>query len=303
MRVTLLHNPNAGRGKVTAADLQDLLREAGHEVTYVSMKSDYAAALRAPGDLIAVAGGDGTVEKIGRRMAGVGVPLAILPLGTANNIANALGVDGSLREIVNGWKTARRRPFDVGIAKGPWGKRRFLEAVGFGAIPLAIKAFERERDEQASSGGSVGKELDDASRTMQETIDTHPAQPYEILLDGRDVSGSYVFVAVMNIRALGPQIDVAPEADPSDGQFHLVLIDDEHRGELRAAASPVGAHLAGTSGLNFPLGRDVRITSTGAPLHIDDEVWPEKDEDLASLGKVTAEIRMEPRALEILVSR
>ena len=297
MHVTLLHNPNAGRGKATADDLIGLIRKAGYDVTYVSIKGDYKTALRTPGDFIAIAGGDGTVEKVGRRMAGAGVLLAILPLGTANNIANALDIRGSLREIVNGWKTARRRSFDVGIAKGPWGERRFLEGVGLGPIPIGMKAFQKKEYARAPSS----KKLHHASRTMREIIEKHPAHPYEIRLDGRDMSGSYVFVAAMNIGALGPQVAVPPEADPSDGLFHLVLIDASHREALLASASSRGNRRLGTSKLTFPLGRHIQITWSGAPLHIDDEIWPYENHDYASVNNVTADIRIEPGALEFLV--
>jgi len=61
-------------------------------------------ALKKPGDIVAVAGGDGTVGKVARRLIGSPTPIAILPLGTANNIANTLDVTGkSLKELIRSW--------------------------------------------------------------------------------------------------------------------------------------------------------------------------------------------------------
>ena len=62
MRVTLIHNPVAGcEEQPTADELKSLIRAAGHEVVYKSCKDlDWTRALDDPGDLVAVAGGDGT---------------------------------------------------------------------------------------------------------------------------------------------------------------------------------------------------------------------------------------------------
>ena len=80
-----------------------------------------------------MAGGDGTVGKVARRLIGSPTPIAILPLGTANNIANTLDVTGkSLKELIRSWKTARCINFDAGVAKGPWGTESFVEGFGVG---------------------------------------------------------------------------------------------------------------------------------------------------------------------------
>ena len=80
-----------------------------------------------------MAGGDGTVGKVARRLIGSPTPIAILPLGTANNIANTLDVTGkSLKELIRSWETARCINFDAGVAKGPWGTESFVEGFGVG---------------------------------------------------------------------------------------------------------------------------------------------------------------------------
>jgi len=55
---------------------------------------------------VLVAGGDGTVGKVGRELIDSGVPLGVLPLGTANNLACSLGFTASPEEIVAGLVTA-----------------------------------------------------------------------------------------------------------------------------------------------------------------------------------------------------
>jgi len=83
VRVTLIHNPGAGKqGKQNGEQIVELLEAAGHDVRYQSSKDDgWKNALKKPADLVAVAGGDGTVARVARRMAGRGIPVAALPSG------------------------------------------------------------------------------------------------------------------------------------------------------------------------------------------------------------------------------
>jgi diacylglycerol kinase (ATP) len=112
VRITLLHNPGAGKRAMTGKQLEKLLGEAGHDVRYQSAKEDgWKKALKKDADLVVVAGGDGTVGRVPRRMAGRGVPMALLPSGTANNIARTLGqLERPFEELVRGWQTARAPP-------------------------------------------------------------------------------------------------------------------------------------------------------------------------------------------------
>src|SRR5258707_1534402 len=135
VRITLIHNPGAGRQHADdAAKLEKFLRDHGHEVRYQSAKEDgWKRALKKPADLVVVAAGDGTVAKVARRMVGRGVPLSVLPSGTANNIARTLGlVERPFEEIVRGWENPRRVKRDVGVVRGPWGERYFIDGIGAG---------------------------------------------------------------------------------------------------------------------------------------------------------------------------
>ena len=89
--------------------------------------------LKKSAEFVVVAGGDGTVGKVARRLIGTDVPIAILPLGTANNSSKTLGIaDLPVTRLISSWNSARRVKFDAGVAVGPWGDRHFIEGIGAG---------------------------------------------------------------------------------------------------------------------------------------------------------------------------
>ena len=95
MRAILFHNPTAGWGKFTKKELMTALRLGGLTPHYCSTKGRrFKKTLHQPADLVVVAGGDGTVTKVIAQMPDLRIPVAILPLGSANNIARSFGVAG-----------------------------------------------------------------------------------------------------------------------------------------------------------------------------------------------------------------
>src|SRR5438309_890173 len=138
-RVTLIYNENAGSAGESRSDIAELISRVGFSVTCFSKKSrDIDEALEEPADIVAVAGGDGTVAKVAARMRPNGCPIAVLPMGTANNIAKSLGIGQPTLELVASWHIEKMMAFYPIAAAGPWGRSRIIEGIGFGAIEQAI---------------------------------------------------------------------------------------------------------------------------------------------------------------------
>src|SRR5690348_12883473 len=96
-QVTLLHNPNAGDEEHNKKELRSLLKGNGWECRYFSTKEKKWKNFDTDSDLLAIAGGDGTVRKAIKSLLERKKeikklpPIALIPLGTANNIGNTLG--------------------------------------------------------------------------------------------------------------------------------------------------------------------------------------------------------------------
>ena len=270
MRVILVHNPTAGDEQHTREQLTAAIEAEGHEVVYQSVKDDdWTDALAAPADLVAVAGGDGTVRKVFKELAGSSLPATVIPVGTANNIARTVGfhTDDPLR-LIGGWGAADRRPFDVGGIKSPWGRVAFVEATGGGLFAeILVRADGEDGEEDKVQLGL---------RVLDDVLTDAPAHRWELDADGDRIEGEFLGVEALNVRETGPKLPLAPDADPGDGLLDLVVVRPEDRETL---TRHVRARLDGEDGTPLPFERRrVRRIAfslpADCPLRVDEELWP-----------------------------
>jgi diacylglycerol kinase family enzyme len=214
------------------------------------------------------------VSKVALAAADRGLRVAMLPIGTANNIAKTLGMLGDARELVASWSAdpPPERGLDVGEVAGPAGTRRFVESVGGGVAAEVIGRAEEVEDDAKL----LGRETDRALHLFADVLRDAPALPWRITADDADVSGAYLAVEVLNIRFVGPNVPFAPDADPSDGLLDVVVVGENDREPMLAYLEK---RLALASGAMPPL-RTARATRVdllapaGVRLHVDDKLWP-----------------------------
>ena len=288
MKVALFYNGAAGDG-VTLAELGATLTSGGHQlVRVVERRANPALLLDAEAELIVAAGGDGTVSEAARLVAGHDVPLALLPIGTANNIALGLGIRGTLSDIVESWESATRRPLDLGWIHGGGVERRFLEATGGGLIPAGIAAHEAlPGAEQAP----VGQKLPEAVRAYRDALGALKPRRCTVTLDGTSITDDFLLVEALNMRTVGPHLELA-EADPSDGRLSVVVATESHRGEIDEYLRALDAGDPVRLSLDAMLAHDVEVRGWER-LHIDDRLV-----SVPAGAPVSAHI--EPAALEVL---
>jgi diacylglycerol kinase (ATP) len=219
--VILLHNPGAGDKNHLQMDLVRTIEDEGYNGIYFSVKKgDNWKEQLDQTDFVAVAGGDGTVRKVmkellQRSLLEKKLPLAILPMGTANNLAKTLGIDPQLshEHHIKNWKNSKRQRFDLGVIKSLHHTNFFLESMGFGVFARLIWHMDN-RD--TSSLTSADEELQFALRALRKLTLSADTTPYRIQADNQIFEGRCILLEVMNIRSVGPNLVLAADAKTDD---------------------------------------------------------------------------------------
>jgi diacylglycerol kinase (ATP) len=301
VRVTLLHNPVAGdrwRGSGgsigVGADgrraLIGALVRAGHAVCYASTKEPgWQELVREKTDLYAVAGGDGTISKVAAAVAAETdrrAPLALVALGSANNIARSFGIPLDVERWIAGWDRARRRTLDVGIAHIDGEQRAFFESVGLGSFADLLASGEADdfQGEEKITGGL---------RVLARNLEHLEPRSLRLTMDGAEVREPMLLLEVMNVRFIGPMLSLA-DADPGDGALDVVYATDRHRAALAAWLARRRDGSASTERAPLPTLRTRRAVLRGltSPIHIDDQVWRGKDVSSIDVGVETRPLLM-----------
>lgn len=275
-KATVLHNPGAGEGETSKNDLIKKIKAGGFECSYSSTKEFHWANIEtAENDFLILAGGDGTVRKVAeellaRKVIEKKLPLALLPLGTANNIAKTLGIAGSPADIIAGWNTSGIKSFDVGIIDGLEEPAFFLESFGYGLFPRLMLEMKKQKKNDLDD---PKEKIRAAWKILYDLVLTIPAKSCRLQLDDIDCSGEFLLVEVMNIRSIGPNLHLAPDSDPGDGEFDVVFITERQRAGLAAYIQQKMNGLAVP--LNFPVLKAQRLEMRwdGKHAHVDDEYY------------------------------
>ena len=285
MRICLFWNETAGEG-VSLDELTSALATAGHEVHRVLHRGhDLEQHLHDKIDCVAAAGGDGTIARAARALAGGQLPLAILPLGTANNIATSLGIGGEPLDVVGRWSLDRVAHIDVGIVEWSDQRRYFLESVGAGLVADCIDAGR-----QTISKGDPESHLEDARQLYVHTLSQHPAHHYVIRTGDQEISGDLLLFEALNTPLVGPGVRLTSEANPADALLSVVAVSPAEHDQLEAYLAHLrdnGKNDAGLKSWRVP-----SLTLYGAArIHIDDQLEPVDDE---------VKIQIAPAALPLL---
>lgn len=299
MRVTIVHNPKAGDNKPSREWLVDTIRRHGHQVEYFASNDErWKETLDGRADLVAVAGGDGSVDDVARFIAGHPVLLAVLPLGTANNVATKLGiVNLPVDVLVAGWATATQQHFDIGVACARWGTRRFLESVGVGLLADGMSEIDEGAAGYVNALEDGGARMTAALELFQAHLRTSAPKRVRLAVDGADLSGDYAMVEVLNFGAAGPNLHLSPSGEASDGLLDVVVVGERERHELirllpAARDAPECLQI-----LPVHKARHVTLRAERMALHVDDRLWRMSAPDVGS----EIALKVEQAALTVLI--
>jgi diacylglycerol kinase (ATP) len=272
-RVGLIVNPTSdkGRGAALGLEVAARLRAGGHEV--VDLSDDTAAGARDRGlagiasglDVLAVTGGDGTVNLGVNLCAGTETVLAIVAAGTGNDIARALHLPlhdavGAAKVISGG--TVRR--IDTGRHTDANGVSHWFAGV-LGA------GFDSVVNERANMWGWPKGRMRYNLAIARELPVFKPI-PYVIEVDGARHSTQAMLVAVGNGPSYGGGMRVCPDARFDDGLFDILIVHQISTIEFLKVFPKVfsGKHV-GHPAVEILRGKEVRLEAFGIVSYADGE--------------------------------
>ncbi|MBO0755680.1 MAG: NAD(+)/NADH kinase, partial [Bradyrhizobiaceae bacterium] len=227
-RALLVHNPTAGTKGHDQGSIIDALRLADIKVDYVSSKDDELKhALRHACDVVIAAGGDGTIDYVFTHLADRSIPIGILPLGSANNIARSLGIAGTAVELAEQWRAGHIRSFH--LAEITCGKnKRELCTEGFGVGLMATLIRQRAKGKNADGADGIRR----ARRVLAALVNDAEPIDMEVNIDGKLWRTGLISVDVLNISFAGPALPLARNADAGDTLFNVIGFEPDKRDEL-----------------------------------------------------------------------
>lgn len=289
MRAVLFHNPSSGSKGFEKDDILAALKLADIDAAYVSTKgSAVEEAFDKKADLFIAAGGDGTIRTVISGARDRGVPVAILPLGTANNVARSLGIAGTPQELVETWDFEHSVRFDLGQARGAWGKNVFVESFGVGLMPAYLRMATKGKKPEGAANLQQGREL------LQKALKKADPVDIEVDIDGKKLKGEFFGVEVLNVPFTGPGLPLGRKADAADGKLDVVCFEADKRKELMKWLE---APLDEPPPVVSRSGCQVNLLWRDAPNRIDDKSFDNEDKTH------TAEIVCDEGTVSVLIPR
>jgi YegS/Rv2252/BmrU family lipid kinase len=165
-----------------------------------------------PNTLIAVAGGDGTINLALNKLEN-NSNLGIIPTGTANVIAKELGFPSRILDCLKLLLTGAVQNIDLGTCCNK--KFAFVAGIGFDAV-VASKVSKKLK----SIFGQVAYGIE----TIRTALIHKPSKLTIECEDGQILTGYFAIFA--NMRRYGGELYFAPEASYNDGLLNLVLLKE-----------------------------------------------------------------------------
>ncbi|HEX2467230.1 MAG TPA: diacylglycerol kinase family protein [Solirubrobacterales bacterium] len=277
LKIALFANPESGSGE--AREVARLLRARGADVVELSLDGP-PEAVDQDVDRVAVAGGDGSVASVAVRAGAAGLPLAVIPVGTANDFARALElplqVEPACALALEGQLT---RALDLGWMD----ERPFVNAASVGLSPVAAQRAQGLKRVLGPVAYAVG--------ALRAAASAKPVQ-CRILGDGKLVHAGPAWqatVACTGAFGAGAEVD----ADPRDGALDVVVIEAGSRWRLVQRASGLRAGtVESQTGVRNARAREVEVQAEGGSgFNVDGEL----------VDTVRARFRVSPHAFGVVV--
>jgi diacylglycerol kinase (ATP) len=299
MTVLCVVNPTAGgSGKRLTDKVAAILRSRGAEVVVreTTVRGDAerlarAAAMRDPTlggtiDVVAVAGGDGTINEVANGLLGSDVTIAVIPSGTANVLAHELGLTTKPAQIAETILNGRA----IEVRPGTIGGRCFVAMVGVGFDARAVAAIDLKHKAVIGKGAY-------ALACLPAFFGAPPVL-YRVEIDGDAFEAAWIVASKTHFYA-GRYV-IAPGASLSAASLRIFLLRTPTRFGLIRALVGIGlGRVAQVRDVSLVDGKSVKITrligDSGGGTNAD-PVQADGD----AVGHVPVEIGIAAKSVKIL---
>ncbi len=285
-RALLLVNPHARRGKNALLQAMQELPQLNIEIIEGKSNNpaDFAKIIRQyhqQVDLVIIGGGDGTVNAAVEGLLDTDLPLGILPLGTANNLARTLNIPSSLPQACQIIAGGKVKPIDLGWVNGKY----FFNIASLG---LSAEVNRRVSKRLKRHWGVFAYIV-----TALQTLLTIRPFWVDILCDDESIEVKTIQITVANGRYYGSGLVIADDATIDDQTLDLHSLEIQHWWEILPL---IPAALRGKSAIGSCVrtikGRDIRLhTRKPYPINTDGERTTE----------TPARFRVIPNTLQVFV--
>jgi len=285
-RALLLVNPKARRGREAIQPVIERLQAGGLHVQVEQFNALPEIArdivrLRETADLVIVCGGDGSVSSAAMAAIESGLPLGVIPMGTANDLARTLGIPTDLRRAADLIVAGHKRPIDVGTVNG----HAFFNVASIGLSTDLARKLDPDLKRRFGRFGYVlaaAKVLSGA-----EKFKAH------ITEKGLKIDTSTYQIAVGNGRHYGGGNVVAASAAIDDGHLDLYSLETRNVWKLglmmrsfRAGTHGAWSEVRTARCIEFDVETDHEM-----PVNADGEI----------VSSTPAHFKILPKAIEIFV--
>jgi diacylglycerol kinase (ATP) len=292
-RVLLIANPASRRGARLAGRAIRAVKRTGATVELVNTeRSGHAAEIAAARadrfDVVLTLGGDGTAMEVAGALAWRDIPLGVLPGGTGNLLARALGVPMRVEKAVPALLDGTRRRIDLGVVKG----HRFAVAAGVGIDAAMVEETPAWLKRRL---GVLAYTLI-ATRAALRAVLRRQFFLARIEVDGEVIERRAAAVLFANFGAiLENRIAFGPEIEVDDGVLDCCIFSPTNlRDAMRIMWRVTRRDFRPDASILYRKGTRFRIeTDPVLPMQADGEL----------LGPTPADIGVEPLAVQLLIPR
>lgn len=217
MKTLLIYNPKAGRNKAAQKieTVADIFRQAGHSVTEQAIEFDANPFDgHEDADMAVIAGGDGTINYAINKMAEKSLDMAvgIVPSGTANDFARAIGMSSSAEEAARQILEGSEQRLDCGCVNGLY----YVNVFSFGLFTTTSQHTPDIIKRMIGKGAYIFEGIREL-RTLH-TI------PLHIEADGETFDTEAIMALVFNGETAG-SFPLARTASVRDGLLDCLILE------------------------------------------------------------------------------